>query len=154
MSTPSQVLERLAADINAAARGRLPELGVLRLVKAALANERIKHGAGSPELIEAEVLTVLRRELKRRQESATVYEGAGRAELAAKENEEAVVISRYLPPPVEASEIAAVAKRIASERSLVAPSGIGPLTKAIVEHFQGAVDGGTASAAARVALNS
>ncbi len=144
--------EQLEADITAAQRGRKPELGTLRLLKSAFKNEAIGKGAGL-ELTEPEVLGVLRRELKKRQEAAKLYAQGGRPELAASEQAEATVITGYLPPSPTASDIAATVKKFQAELGLSGPSALGPLTKAVLAHYAGAADGGTVSAAVRQALS-
>ncbi len=142
--------QRLEADSQAAMRGKLPELGVLRLLRAALKNEEIaKRGSVWDE---AGVLAVLRRELKKRQESAKLYEQAARPELMAAELQEAKVIERYLPPAPSAEVIEEAAAELAAHLKLAAQKSMGQLVKAIMAHFDGACDGGSASAAARKAL--
>ena len=143
---------RLTADLSAAARGKLPELPTLRLLRAALSNEIIARRAKAEVMNEADKITVLRRELKKRQEAARLYEQGGRAELAAKELAEAKVIERYLPALPEAQDIKQVAAKLKGELGLSGQAGLGQLTKALLAHYQGSIDGRQASEAARAAL--
>lgn len=145
--------QQLDVDIAAAQRGRSPELGTLRLLKSAVKNEAITKGVGA-ELTEPEVLGVLRRELKKRQEAAKLYEQGGRAELAAAEKAEAAIVARYLPQAPEAADVLATVKRLQAELGLSGASAMGSLTKAVLAHYQGAADGQTVSAAVRQVLNS
>lgn len=145
----TEIIERLEADVAAATRARLPELTTLRSLKAALHNEAI---AKRTELSAAEVMTVLRRELKRRQEAAKLYEQGARGELAAKEQAEAALIQKYLPQAPAAEELSATALRLKQELGLSGPQAMGQLIKALMEHYQGTCDGQAASAAARAAL--
>lgn len=142
--------QRLEADTQAAARSRLPELGTLRLLRAALHNEAIARRGQAWGT--AEVLLVLRRELKKRQEAAQLYEQGGRAELASAERAEAQIIQRYLPASPSDEAVAAKAAELASTLNLAGPKGMGQLTKALTEAFAGAVSGQAASSAARRAL--
>lgn len=142
--------QRLDEDTKTAARAKSPELGVLRLLRAALHNEQIAR-RGEP-FGEAEVLLVLRREHKKRVEATQLYEQGGRAELAQAEREEAKVIERYLPASPAVEVIEAKARELAAELKLEGPKGMGQLIKALTAHFAGAVDGASASAAARKAL--
>jgi uncharacterized protein YqeY len=144
--------EQLAADVTAAQRARSPELNVLRLVKSAIGNEVIAKGPGA-ELSEQDVLTVLRRELKKRHEAAKLYEQGGRAELAAQEKAEADIVARYLPQAPSADDVLATVKKFKTELGLSGPQGMGSLTKAVLAHYQGAADGATVSAAVKQVLN-
>lgn len=146
------VEQRLATDLTAAQRAGVgDEVTTLRLLKAAIHNEAIaKRQAG--ELDEAAVLGVLRRELKKRQEAAKLYEQGGRAELAAKEAAEAEMIKRYLPAAPAADDIRATVARLKQEQSLSGAQAVGPLTKAVMAHYQGAADGQTVASLVREAL--
>ncbi|MDP3985980.1 MAG: GatB/YqeY domain-containing protein [Candidatus Veblenbacteria bacterium] len=149
----TDIERRLEQDLVVALRSRAPELGVLRMLKAALQNERIAKQAKEEGLGEAEVWAVLRRELKRRQEAAGLYEQGGRAELAQSEQAEAQVVSRYLPPAPAVEQVREVMENILREQNLSGPQAIGALTKATLAYFGGALDGQTASQLARELLS-
>lgn len=148
----TEIESRLASDLIAATRSRAPELTLLRSLKAALHNEKIAKNV-QQDLADSDVVAVFRRELKKRQEAATMYKQAGRAELANKEEEEIKVIAKYLPvaPPVE--EIKKVLERLKQEQGLSGMQAMGPLTKAVMAHFKGSVDGQTVSSLAKEILN-
>lgn len=148
----SEIESRLAADVIAATRSRAPELTLLRTLKSALHNEKIAKHA-TEDLADTEVVAVLRRELKKRQEAASMYRQAGREELASNEDSEVKVLSRYLPTAPPTEEIVKVMERIRQEQGLSGAQAMGPLTKAVMAHFQGAVDGQTVSSLAREILN-
>lgn len=148
----TDIERQLEADLVTAARGRLPELTVLRTLKSALHNERIAKQA-SQGLKDEDVMAIFRRELKRRHEAAALYEQGGREELAGKENEEAAVIERYLPQAPSPDEVRKVLERIKQEQGLSGTQAIGPLTKAVLAHFKGTVDGQTVSSLARELLS-
>lgn len=94
---------------------------VLRGLKTRLKNEQIATGA---ELSESQVVTLLRSEVKRRKESATVFTEAGRQELADKELKELEIISQFLPAEVPKEQVLATAKElIASEGFTVKDRG-------------------------------
>ncbi len=148
----TEIESRLIADITTATRARAPKLTLLRSLKAALHNEKLaKHP--TEELTEGEVLAVLRREAKKRQEAAVLYEHGGRAELADQEKSEAGVIKDYLPLAPSAEEIKKVLIRIKDEQGLAGAASMGRLTKAVLEHFKGTVDGQTVSALAKEILS-
>ncbi len=102
--------ERIQKDTTTAMKERdKPRLGALRMLGAALKNGQIE--AGRP-LEEQEEQTILRRQLKQREESAEAFRKAGREEQAASEAVEADVVRAYLPQapsPEELEKIVATA---------------------------------------------
>ena len=104
----SELKQQLRADLTTAMKARDPlTLGTLRMVLAAVTNEEVS-GSAARELTDAEVTTVLAREVKKRKESAEAFAGAGRTELAERERAESAVIARYLPQQLTDDEIAAL----------------------------------------------
>ena len=97
------VTERIQQDTKTAMKERdRSRLGALRMLGAALKNGQIE--AGRP-LEEVEEQTILRRQLKQREESAEAFRKAGREEQAASETAEAEVIRAYLPRPLSREEM-------------------------------------------------
>ncbi len=95
--------ERIQQDVKAAMKERdKPRLGALRMLGAALKNGEIE--AGRP-LEEQEEQTILRRQLKQREESAEAFRRAGREDQAAAEAAEAAVVRDYLPQPLSPEEM-------------------------------------------------
>ena len=99
----------LRDDINNAMKGAMKagqarRVSTLRLINAAIL-QRETSGAERLKLTEPEILDVMGKMIKQRQESFEIYEKAGRAELAAQEREEIEIISAYLPKKM--SDIAA-----------------------------------------------
>ncbi len=101
---------------------------VLRGLKAVILNEEVaqqKRDAGlSDEVIEQ----LIAREVKKRQESATIYDGAGRPELSEKERAEAQVIEAYLPAQLSESDILLVIERVIAD---LGAAGMGDMGKVI-----------------------
>ena len=95
--------ERIQQDVKTAMRARdKPRLGALRMLGAALKNGEIE--AGRP-LEEQEEQTILRRQLKQREESADAFRKAGREDQAAAEAAEAAVVRDYLPQPLSPEDL-------------------------------------------------
>ena len=95
--------ERIQQDVKTAMRARdKPRLGALRMLGAALKNGEIE--AGRP-LEEQEEQTILRRQLKQREESAEAFRNAGREDQAAAEAAEAAVVRDYLPQPLSSEDL-------------------------------------------------
>ena len=104
--------ERLTSDIKDAMKAREAlRLSTLRLINAAIKDRDIAlRGTGEDRLMtDDEILSVLARMVKQRQESARAYEEGGRLELVERELAEIVVIEGYLPRQLSAEEIGAAA---------------------------------------------
>ncbi len=91
----------LRDDINSALKeamkaGQARRVSTLRLINAAIL-ARETSGAERVTLSDAEIVDVMGKMVKQRQESFEIYEKAGRADLAAQEREEIEIISAYLP---------------------------------------------------------
>jgi len=88
------------------------EVGVLRMVSAALHNKEIeKKGKGlEVNLSDEEVVEVLTREAKKRKEAAELYVKGNRNELAEKETKELEIIKKYLPEQMSQDEIEKIVK--------------------------------------------
>ena len=81
-------------------------LGTIRMLKSSIKNVAIEKGGADAELNDAEISNVIRKEVKKRQDSIEQYEKADRPELAEKEKAEIGVLQNYLPAPLSEEEIA------------------------------------------------
>ena len=111
----------LRDDINNAVKDAMKakeerKLSTLRMVNSTLKNADIEaRGQGKPPLSDADVLGVLQKMIKQRQESVELYDKGGRAELAAQERQEIAIISAYLPQQMSEDETkSAIAAEIAA----------------------------------------
>ncbi|MFC7342325.1 GatB/YqeY domain-containing protein [Saccharopolyspora griseoalba] len=101
----AEIKDKLRADLSAAMKERdTATTGVLRMALAAVGKEEVA-GKQARELSDEEVLKVLSKEVKKRDESAEAFRGAGREEQAAAEEAEAEVLRRYLPQPLTDDEL-------------------------------------------------
>ena len=100
--------EQLRADLTTAMKSR-DELrtATLRMVLAAVSAEEVA-GKEARELSDDEVQAVLRREAKKRRESAEAFAAAGRSEQADRERAEGDVVATYLPAQLEDADLAAL----------------------------------------------
>ena len=123
----------------------------LRMLLAELKNERIKlgHEAGDEEFAR-----VVQRGVKQRQDSIEQYKNAGRADLVAKEEQEAKVLASYLPEQVSEDEVRAAIEAFVREQGLSGPGGVGPIMKNVLPRFAGRIDGKTVQRLAREVLGS
>ncbi len=128
--------DRLAAELNAARKAQDKALTlVLGTILSDTKNREIELKRA---LTDDDVIDVLRKGVKRRRESVEAYEKGGRAELAAQEAAEVVVLERYLPAMASEDDI-----RDAVRAAIAAgASGVGPVMGAVMPRFKGRADGG------------
>jgi hypothetical protein len=142
----AELKARLRADLTTAMKARdTRTTGVLRMVLAAVGVEEVA-GATARELSDDEVQRVLVREVRKRKEAATAFDGAGRAEQAAGELAEADVISGYLPSQLAEAELVVIVDRAVA--AVTAQTGAAPgqrqmglVMKAVNAEVAGRADG-------------
>ena len=141
--------EQIDNDLKEAMKAReAARLSTLRMVKAALKNPAIEKG-GADTVIDDELATsVLRKQIKQREDAAAGFEQGGRPELAAKEKEEIVLLATYLPTPLTLEEILVIVKESIAEvaGALGTPAGVtkaqmGAVMKVAQAKAQGRADG-------------
>ena len=139
--------DRVKQDLTSAMKaGEKDRVGALRLVLSELQKDA-KEGSGDE-------LAVLRRERKRRQESATAFREGGRPELADAEDAEAKVISAYLPAELSDDELRAIVAAAVAETGAASPKDMGMVMKAAMPKVAGRADGKRVSGLAQEALRS
>lgn len=149
------VKARLQADLTTAMKARDEvTTSTIRMVRSAITNAEVA-GDVAVELDDEQVLGVLRSEAKKRVEAAEVYEGAGRAESAAKERAELAVIERYLPAAMGDDELAAIvddAVAAAAAGGAAGPKAMGQVIKAVRDRAGATADGGRIAALVKARL--
>ncbi len=139
------LVDRVKQDLTAAMKGGERErVGALRLVLSELQKAE-KDGSGDE-------LAVLRRERKRRLESAAAFRGAGRDELADGEEGEARVIEAYLPAELSDDELAAIVSAAIAETGASSPRDVGGVMRVAMGRVDGRADGRRVSARVQEAL--
>ncbi len=111
-------LQQIEADLTTAmkAKDRLT-VDTLRGLKVRIQNEQI---AKIRELNEAEIVTLIRSEVKRRKEAAESFAVGGRPEMADKEAREALALEKYLPAQISETELAAIIDAVIVENNFTA----------------------------------
>jgi uncharacterized protein YqeY len=141
-----QLADRVKQDLTVAMKAREKErVSALRLVLSEL-QKAAKEGDGDE-------VAVLRRERKRRQESAVAFREGGRPELAEAEEAEAQVIEGYLPAELSDDELRAIVADAVTETGASSPRDMGQVMKAAMGRVAGRADGKRVSALAQEALN-
>ena len=120
-------------------------VSTLRLVNAAIL-QRETSAAERLTLTDAEILDVMGKMIKQRQELLDIYEKAGRTDLAAQEREEIEIISAYLPKQLSNLEAAEAISALIKELEAATLKDMGRTMTALKERFAGRMDFGKASA--------
>jgi len=145
--------ERIDHDLKEAMKARAAErLGVIRMLKSALKNVAIEKGGLHFVLDEATALAVVRKEMKKRQDSIESFEKGNRPELAAKEKAEAEILAAYLPAALSADELAALVAACIAETGATSKKEMGAVMKLANERAAGRADGRALSTAVNAAL--
>jgi len=140
------VLAKLESDVKDAMRsGDVISRDTLRMVLASAKNQAIELGR---DLEDADLLIILKKAVKTRQDSVEQYDAGNRPELAAKEREEIEVIQRYLPAEKSADEVRAIVGAIIEELGLTSKKEMGALMKAVMGRHKGEIDGRAVQAVA------
>jgi uncharacterized protein YqeY len=119
--------------------GQARRVSTLRMVNAAIL-ERETKGAERLKLGDAEILDVMGKMIKQRQESLDIYEKAGRTELAAQEREEIEIISAYLPKQMSDVEAGDAISSLIKELEAATLKDMGRTMAALKERFSGRMD--------------
>ena len=142
------LFSQIDSDIKDAMRARAAErLGVLRMLKSSLKATAMEKGIADEALDDAMALAVIRKEMKKRQDSIESFEKGGRMDLADKEKSEAEVLAAYLPKPLTAEEVEAIVKAAIAESGATSKVQMGAVMKLATERAAGRADGRALSAA-------
>jgi uncharacterized protein YqeY len=118
------------------------------MVLTAIRTEEVA-GKTARSLDEAEAVTVLRREAKKRREAAEAFETGGRPDRAERERAEGEVIAGYLPAHLGEAELREVVSAAIAESGAEGPAAMGQVMKVVTPRVQGRADGGRVAAEVR-----
>jgi uncharacterized protein len=141
----------LRDDINAALKnamkaGDARSVSTLRLVNAAFKNADIElRGQGKGPLGEDEMLALLQKMIKQRQESVELYDKGARPELAQQEREEIAIIAGYLPKQMSEDEVKAAISAAIAETGAAGMKDMGKVIAVLKGKFAGKMDFAKAS---------
>jgi len=131
--------DRVQTDIAVAMRGGdTLRRDVLRMASSAAYNVEKRNGR---PLTEDEFLAVLSREVKTRRESVEAFRGAGREDLATKEEAEIAIISGYLPQALTEPEIADLIREAVAAMGATSPREMGKVMGWLAPRTRGRADG-------------
>jgi uncharacterized protein len=141
----------LREEINTALKDAMKareehRVSTLRLVNAALKNADLEaQGRGKSALSDEEILALLQKLIKQRQEAAEVYDQAGRSELAARERGEIEIIGAYLPRQMSEAEAKAAIAEAIKATGATGIKDMGKVMAALKQSHAGRIDFGRAS---------
>jgi len=146
MGTQMTALERVKDDLATARKaGERERVGTLSLVLSEL-QKAAKEGSGDE-------VAVLRRERKRRHESARAFREGGRPELAEAEEAEAALIEQYLPAEMSDDELRALVADAVAETGAATPKDMGRVMPVAMGKVAGRADGRRVSQHVKEALS-
>ena len=144
--------ETLKTDLTTAMKARDEVASsTIRMVLTAITNEEVA-GKEARTLNDAEIITVLSREMKKRREAAEAFEAAGRSDKAASEKAEGEVIARYLPAQLSEDEIKNLITQAIAKVGASSPADMGKVMGAIKGEVAGKADGALVSSLVKAAL--
>lgn len=150
----SQILKKtLEDDLHAAMRAREQvRVATLRMALTAVTTEEVR-GDTARILTDAEVVSVLAKEAKKRREAAAAYEQARRPELAAEEMAELAVLQGYLPRQLDDEAITQIVEQVIAASGAVGMPQLGMVMKAVQSQIAGQADGGRVAAIVKERLS-
>lgn len=135
------IKDQLTADMKQAMKDREAgklRLAVIRMVRASIKNVEIND---KRELNDDEVLAVLMKEVKMRQDSLEEFEKAGRDELVAQAKEEIAILKKYLPEALSDDELKAIVAGVVAEVGATTMKDMGKVMPAVMAKTKGRADG-------------
>jgi len=146
--------ETITAALKDATKARdARRVSTLRLVSAAIKDRDIAaRTAGKDQASDAELLELLAKMIKQREESQKIYAEAGRSELAAQEGEEVAIIREFLPKQLSDEDMAKAIDEAIAEAGASSVKDMGKVMGALKGRYAGQMDFGKASAAVKAKL--
>ncbi|AIC28307.1 GatB family aspartyl/glutamyl-tRNA amidotransferase protein [Rhizobium etli bv. mimosae str. IE4771] len=147
--------DQLATQLKEAMKAKDSErLSTVRLIQAAIKDRDIANrGAGKEQASDDEILQILAKMVKQRDESAKIYEENSRPELAAKERAEITIIQDFMPKQLSDSEVRTNVSAIIAETGAAGAKDMGKVMAALKERYAGQMDFAKASATVKELLN-
>lgn len=141
------ITDKIDQDLKAALlAGEKDKATVLRGVKSAILNEEIAKGVREKGLDEPELIALLKKEAKKRQESADLYQDAGETARANQELSEKEIINQYLPAEMSDDEVQKLVEDAIQEIGEVTPQTMGKIIGLVKQRSGGAADGAKVAA--------
>jgi uncharacterized protein YqeY len=148
-----ELRERLQGAVKDAMRAKEAErLSTLRMISSAIKDREIAARGEGAEVGEGDILALLGKMVKQRQESAKAYAVGGRAELEAKELNEIKVIGEFLPQQLDAEQVAAAIAAAVAEAGATSIKDMGKVMAVLKAKYTGQMDFGAVGALIKAQL--
>jgi hypothetical protein len=133
--------QQIAEDLKTAMKAKdTVALNVVRALKSALKYGAIEKLGAEGELEDADAILVIRKEIKKRQDSVTSYESAARQDLADVEKAEIAVLEKYLPAAMSAEDLVTLVESVLAELGATSKKEMGNVMKVLQERAEGRAD--------------
>jgi len=134
--------EKISSDLKEAMKsGQAKRRDTLRLLDSAIKNVEIEKGKRETGLADEEVLEVISRAVKQRQDSIRQFEEGGRPDLAEIEKEELTILMPYLPEQLSEEAITEIVQEVISSAGAKSPADLGKVMGQIMGKVKGKADG-------------
>mgnify|MGYP002715895433 FL=1 len=147
----SELKDKIRADLKEAMKAKEKErTGTIRMLLAAIQTaetEGAKH-----EVDDAEIQKIIAREIKKRRESAEIYQSNGREDLASQELTEAEILEAYQPKQLTDEELASLVDATVADLNATSVAQMGAVMKEATARAEGRADGKRLSAAVKSRL--
>jgi len=152
MSLRAQLTDAMKEAMKAKDAKRL---GTVRLILAALKDRDIAaRSESNKDLVgDDDILTLLAKMIKQREESATAFDAGNRPELAANERDEIAVIRSFMPAQMDEAAMKAAVAKVIAESGAASIKDMGKVMAVLKERYAGQMDFSKASAATKDVLS-
>ena len=149
----AEIANTLTEDLKTAMRAKDSiALSTLRAVKSAIKNAAIEKGGADAELDEGEIVSLIRKQIKQRQDSHEQFSKAGRSELAEQESAEIAIVEGFLPKQLDEGEIESAVTAAIAEVGADSLKQMGKVMASLRQNYAGQMDFGKAGAIAKQRL--
>src|SRR3989304_6539986 len=133
--------DKIQEDLKQAMKARDElRLSVIRMLKSAIQYHEIQEGGAGYEATDEDVIEVIGREVKKRNEAIELYKKGGREELAQKEEKELEILKTYLPEQMPEDEIRSLVKEALEQTGASSMSDMGKVMDALMPKVKGKAD--------------
>jgi uncharacterized protein YqeY len=152
MGLRDEITDALKTAMKAGDKRRV---STLRLIAAAIKDRDIQGRTQGPDagVADPQIVEVLAKMVKQRQESLEIYEKAGRDDLAQQEREEIVIIQSYMPKQLSDEEVKSVIAAIIKDVGAASLKDMGKVMSALKTHYAGQMDFAKAGATVKAMLS-
>ncbi|MCS7063435.1 MAG: GatB/YqeY domain-containing protein [Methylacidiphilales bacterium] len=141
------LLQKIDNDLKQAMRQKETHtLEVLRMLKSAIKYDAIQKSGADTVPTDADVIAVIRKEIKKRHDAITSYTQGGRTDLADKERKELDILQSYLPPALSHEELESLVQETIRALGATSKKQMGEVMKALQAKTEGRADGKTLAA--------